>query len=78
MFARLAALALLIAVPAHAKDINLPLNEQEQAALRRLHALALQHSGDIEVARVVVYFDDKIKTYLLQADKPPPAPPANQ
>ena len=61
-------LSLLAATAALAKDILLPLNDQEQAALRQILDIATK-AGGLEMARITIHFDEKIKTYQLQTDK---------
>ena len=66
---RILAVGMLLASAAQAKDINLPLTEQEQAALREILDMATK-AGGLSIARATIHFDEKIKTYQLQADKP--------
>jgi hypothetical protein len=68
-------LSLLLVSTAYAKDINLPLNDQEQAALRQILDIATK-AGGLEIAPATIHFAEKIKTYQLQAEKP--VPPGGQ
>lgn len=69
----LAALALGIALcaPATAKDINLPLNDREQAVLREILDVATK-AGGLSVAQATVHFATKLQQLQQQADQPPP------
>jgi hypothetical protein len=65
---------MLVATPALAKPINLPLPDNEQAALIELLEIATKACG-LTCAQNAVYFSQKIKTFRDAADREPmPAP----
>jgi hypothetical protein len=75
-----AALAAVLSSPAQAKDVTLVLSDLEQAGLSQVLDRAIQAGpelGAAERARLPVYFLDKLRAAIAEANKPPapPAPP---
>lgn len=70
-----AAAALALATPALAKDISLPLTEQEQQGLASVLDQAVR-SGGIQAAPNAIYFFNKLQNTVSAATAAPPSKPA--
>lgn len=69
-----AAIALALASPATAKDVNLLLTDQEQRGLAEVLDQAVR-SGGLQAAPNAIYFFNKLKTAVDSSNAaPPPAP----
>jgi len=68
--------AVLLAAPAGARDIILPLNDQEQASLRQLLDHAVKNGG-LSVAPAATHFSEKMQQLQqMPAAAPLPQPSA--
>lgn len=71
-----AAIALALTAPVLAKDISLPLNDQEQQGLLQVLDRATRDGGLAAVNNGTLYFFNKLKLAVDAANAPPPAAPA--